>query len=253
MRIVRKMPSAFQGLQAEINTFAKKFIIYIKNDKLFDIIPILTAINNKYGCMDNCNQSRLKTQRRAEMNQTANRAKISITGDLGSGKSTVCRYLKEKFGLKVYSIGQIQRSMAEKYNMDTYAFNKYMEKHPEIDEEIDTELEKIGRRDEAMVLDSRMAWHFVPDSFKVFLSVDPDEAAKRVMKDYRGDVEAYSSTEEAKIRLIERKQSENLRYMVKYGVDCSNPLNYDMIIDSTNLSPEQVAETIIAKLESSRK
>lgn len=186
------------------------------------------------------------------MSQTANKAKISITGDLGSGKSTVCRYLKEKFGLRVYSIGQIQRSMAEKYNMDTCAFNKYMELHPEIDEEIDTELARIGRQDEAMVLDSRMAWHFVPDSFKVFLSVDPDEAAKRVMRDHRGGVETYSSLEEAKLRLIERKQSENLRYMTKYGVDCSNPFNYDMIIDSTNISPEQVAETIIARLAASK-
>lgn len=184
------------------------------------------------------------------MNQTADKVKISITGDLGSGKSTVCRYLKEKYGLKVYSIGQIQRSMAEKYNMDTCTFNRYMELHPEIDEEIDTELTRIGRQDEAMVLDSRMAWHFVPDSFKVFLSVDPDEAAKRVLRDQRGGVETYSSLEEAKIKLIERKQSENLRYMAKYGVDCSNPFNYDIIIDSTAISPEQVAETIIAKLAS---
>lgn len=184
------------------------------------------------------------------MNQTAKRLKISITGDLGSGKSTVCRFLKEKFGLKVYSIGQIQRSMAEKYTMDTCAFNRYMETHPEIDEEIDTALTKIGRQDENMVLDSRMAWHFVPSSFKVFLSVDPNEAARRVLKDQRGGVETYSSLEEAKTRLIERKFSENLRYMAKYGVDCSNPSNYDMIIDSTDISPEQVAETIIAKLKS---
>ncbi len=187
------------------------------------------------------------------MNQTATKLKISITGDLGSGKSTVCRYLKEKFGLRVYSIGQIQRAMAEKYNMDTCAFNKYMENHPEIDEEIDTELARIGRQDESMVLDSRMAWHFVPDSFKVFLSVDPVEAAKRVMRDQRGDVETYANLEEAKIRLVERKQSENLRYMAKYGVDCSNPFNYDMIIDSTNISPEQVADTILTKLASLKK
>jgi CMP/dCMP kinase len=184
------------------------------------------------------------------MNQTAKSVKISITGDLGSGKSTVCRYLKENFGLKVYSIGQIQRSLAEKYSMDICAFNRYMETHPEIDEEIDTELAKIGQRDEAMVLDSRMAWHFVPDSFKVFLSVDSNEAAKRIMLDERGGVETYASLEDAKLRLIERKRSENLRYMTKYGVDCSNPFNYDMIIDSTDISPEQVADTIIAKLAS---
>ncbi|HEY8348932.1 MAG TPA: AAA family ATPase, partial [Clostridia bacterium] len=91
------------------------------------------------------------------MGENGKAIKIAISGDLGSGKSTVCRYLKEKYGLDVYSTGQIQRSLAQKYNMDVLSFNKYMETHPEIDEEIDTELTKIGRLDKDMVLDSRMA------------------------------------------------------------------------------------------------
>jgi cytidylate kinase len=176
--------------------------------------------------------------------------KISITGDLGSGKSTVCRHLKETYGLNVYSIGRIQRSLAQKYNMDVLAFNKYMESHPEIDEEIDTELTEIGRRDENMVLDSRMAWHFVPDSFKVYLSVDPDEAARRVVNDQRGNVETYKCPADAKSCLIERKKSENLRYITKYGVDCSDPGNYDLIIDTTSISAEEVAAMI---MEAARK
>ncbi len=182
------------------------------------------------------------------MNQADKRIKISITGDLGSGKSTVCRYLKENFNLNVYSIGQIQRSLAVKYNMDICAFNRYMETHPEIDEEIDTELTKIGKRDEDMVLDSRMAWHFVPDTFKVFLSVQLDTAARRVMEDHRGTVESYTTLNEAKKRLMERKESENTRYINKYGVDCSNPSNYELIIDTTGISPEQAAEMIMSKL-----
>lgn len=171
--------------------------------------------------------------------------KISITGDLGSGKSTVCRHLKDNYGLSVYSIGQIQRSLAQKYNMDVLAFNKYMESHPEIDEEIDTELTEIGRRDENMVLDSRMAWHFVPDSFKVYLSVDPAEAARRVINDQRGKVETYKNHEEAMSCLIERKKSENIRYSTKYGVECSSPDNYDLIIDTTSMTTEHVAQKIM--------
>lgn len=179
------------------------------------------------------------------MSQTANRVKISVTGDLGSGKSTVCRYLKEHYGLNVYSIGLIQRSLAQKYKMDVLAFNKYMESHPKIDEEIDTELTLIGRRDEDMVLDSRMAWHFVPDTFKVYLVVELEEAARRIMKDQRGTVECYKCPEEAKISLLERKKSENLRYSTKYGVDCSNMNNFDLVLDATSLSPEETAERIM--------
>lgn len=188
----------------------------------------------------------MQVKGRIEMSEAEKKIKISITGDLGSGKSTVCRYLNENYGLNVYSIGQIQRSLAQKYNMDVLAFNKYMESHPEIDEEIDTELAEIGRRTENMVLDSRMAWHFVPDSFKVYLSVEPDEAARRVMNDQRGKVETYKCQDDARSCLIERKKSENLRYINKYGVDCSNPENYDLIIDATSVMPDQVAEQIMA-------
>jgi cytidylate kinase len=124
-----------------------------------------------------------------------------------------------------------------------------MESHPEIDDEIDTELTRIGMLDQDMVLDSRMAWHFVPDSFKVYLTVKPDEAARRIMNDQRGKVETYSSLEDARESLIARKKSENLRYRTKYGVDCSDMNNYDLIIDTTSITPEQAAEKIMAAVE----
>jgi cytidylate kinase len=181
------------------------------------------------------------------MDKCGNCIKISITGDLGSGKSTVCNYLKEHYGLKVYSIGQIQRSLAQRYNMDVLAFNKFMETHPEIDGEIDAELAMLGKRSENMVFDSRMAWHFVPDSFKVYLTVDIDEAARRVMKDQRGKVEMYPSADDAKACLVARKESENLRYITKYGVDCSNLDNYDLVIDTTSISPREAAEKIMSE------
>jgi cytidylate kinase len=179
------------------------------------------------------------------MTVEGSRVKISITGDLGSGKSTVCRYLKERYGFNVYSIGAIQRTLAEKYNMTTYEFNRYMEKHPEIDGEIDAALTEIGKRDEDMILDSRMAWHFVPDSYKVYLAVETDTAARRILDDRRGAVETYSSFDDARRKLLERKASENLRYRTKYGVDCANLENFDLIVDTTFIRPQEAAEKIM--------
>lgn len=174
--------------------------------------------------------------------------KISITGDLGSGKSTVCKFIMEQYGFKIYSIGSIQRSLAQKYNMSILEFNKYMETHTEIDEEIDNELSKIGNRDENMILDSRMAWHFVPQSFKVYLAVDIAIAAKRIYAMDRGNVEAYSNIEDAKAKILQRKSSENFRYLNKYGVDCSLMDNYDLVIDTSYLSPQQITDIIMKKM-----
>ena len=63
--------------------------------------------------------------------------KISLAGDLGSGKSTVSKILIEELGATYYSTGAIVRDIAEKRGMSVVELNTYMETHPEIDHEID--------------------------------------------------------------------------------------------------------------------
>ena len=58
--------------------------------------------------------------------------KIAISGDLGSGKSTIGRLFESRLGLKFHSGGSIFRSLATKYNMTPAEFSKYSEIHPEI-------------------------------------------------------------------------------------------------------------------------
>ena len=50
--------------------------------------------------------------------------RISLAGDLGSGKSTGGQILQKRFCADVISIGKIQREMAEKLGMDTTEFNQ---------------------------------------------------------------------------------------------------------------------------------
>ena len=45
------------------------------------------------------------------------------------------------------------------------------------------EADKSGSK--TYILDSRLAWHFVPSSFKVYLTVRPEIAAERVMNDHK--------------------------------------------------------------------
>ena len=63
--------------------------------------------------------------------------KISLAGDLGSGKSTVANILISRLGAEYYSTGAIVRAIAEERGMTVTELNKYMETHPEIDHEID--------------------------------------------------------------------------------------------------------------------
>lgn len=172
---------------------------------------------------------------------------ITITGNLGSGKSTICKILEDKYGFEVYSTGKVQREIAREMNVTTLEMNRLMCSDPKYDTMIDDTTAKISRenRDRNIIFDSRLAWHFVEQSFKVFLSVSLDVAAQRIMNDNRGKEEKYSSFEEAKELLAARAATEDERYKEMYKLEYFNYLNYNLIIDSTYCTPERIASVIM--------
>jgi len=171
---------------------------------------------------------------------------ISITGDLGSGKSTVSKLLQKRLGYDYVYTGKIQREIAKRHNMNTLELNKYSETHPEIDEEIDTTF-KLLNNSNHLIVDSRLAWFFIPKSFKIFLKTDLAVSANRISSDMWRETENYVSQDEAIDKIVARKESEIKRYMNLYGVNCTDLSNFDLIIDTSYITPEEVADTIIAK------
>jgi cytidylate kinase len=174
---------------------------------------------------------------------------ITLTGDLGSGKSTVSNLLCEKLKYGYIHTGKIQRDIADRYNMTTLELNEYSETHPEIDAEIDSIFKSLNTASH-LVVDSRMAWFFIPDSFKVFLKTDIAVAAERISADRQRKNEKYTSPEEAVKNIAARKTSENRRYLELYGANCSDFSSFDLVADTSRTTPEQVAETIIRHYES---
>jgi len=172
---------------------------------------------------------------------------ITITGNLGSGKSTVARLLSEKYDFEVYSTGKVQRELAAKMNLSTLELNQLMMSDRKYDHMIDDATRQISRdkKDENIIFDSRLAWNFVEHSFKVFVSVSLDVAAGRVMNDQRGSVEKYSSIEEAKELLAKRAETESIRYKDIYNLNYMDFSNYNFIIDSTYCNPDLIADIIM--------
>ena len=171
---------------------------------------------------------------------------ISLTGDLGSGKSTVSSILCSQLSYEYIYTGQIQRNIAERYSMTTNELNVYAETHPEIDQEIDDTFRSLGDA-HRLVVDSRLAWFFIPNSFKVFLKTNIIVSAQRIAKDTLRINENYASLQEAAMGIIERKKSEVKRYKQYYNVDCLDLTNYHLIIDTTEILPEQVGEIILSE------
>lgn len=169
---------------------------------------------------------------------------ITITGNLGAGKTSVCKVLKEK-GYEVISAGSIFRQIAEEKGVDVVELNRLAEADRSIDDMLDARSAKLGAEKDGAVFDSRMAWHFVPKSFKVFLLTDQKVSARRVMLDRTRSAEQYASPEEAMAALKKRADLEQERFRELYGVDYYDVSNYDFVIETSDATPEQIADEII--------
>ncbi len=182
---------------------------------------------------------------------------ISLAGSLGSGKSTIAKqlmtmlesYMQELAFLEevspvLYSTGDIQRKIAKKLGMNTLELNKYSEKAKRIDHEIDGFTKKLAGAGHAFVIDSRLAWHFIPKSFKVFLCLKNSTAAERVFAGEKRQSELYANPKEAMQSIERRQASEAKRFLKLYAVDIYSFQNYDFVAETSFLSPAVLAESI---------
>ncbi len=202
---------------------------------------------------------------------------ITISGEPASGKSTVVKHLKseyEKMGFNVHiiSVGHTFREIARKEYLKMYPDRtdanladiqtdpSFIAKRDMIDKMVDGEVAKRGREinnverpNDVYIIDSRLAWSNIPDSYAIRLTVNENIAGNRVFNDKtRGKEDQYGSLEEAIIKTRERKLAEISRYKQRYGVDLTNPDNYDLIVDTSYSKSDELAQIIIAGEEKYR-
>lgn len=170
---------------------------------------------------------------------------ISLAGDLASGKGTISNILKERLNYTVYRNGEYARKLAKDMGLDITSFNDYLAKHPEIDQQIEKSAAEYAEEHDNFIIDARLGWYAVPNSFKVYLTVDIDVAAQRAFHDpNRKETEKFDTLEEQKADLQKRFQMENERYWKLYGVHKEDMSNYDLVLDTTITQPEKIADKI---------
>lgn len=175
---------------------------------------------------------------------------ITISGTQGSGKSTISKILRDNYDFDIIKVSDIMRNYAKEQGISLLEANKRNETTYLIDQIMDSRTIELAKEigDKNTIFDSRMAWHFIPDSFKIFVKTDDETAAKRIMNDQRDKEEQYKDLEEAKIKIKQRRESESKRYKELYNVDNLDLDNYDLVLDSTHQSAEELAEIIIDEI-----
>jgi len=171
---------------------------------------------------------------------------ITISGNPGSGKSTVGRLLSNKIGLKYVYSGEIFRKTAKKYSMSLEEFSSYCEKHKEIDKELDDYQLEILQKGNVIVEGRIAGWiahrNNIP-ALKVILDTDIETRAGRIVNRESGDIE------KRKQEMLNRERSEALRYKNYYNIDLKDITIYDLVIDSTEKTPEEIIKLIIQKIK----
>jgi|LFRM01.1.fsa_nt_gb predicted cytidylate kinase len=169
--------------------------------------------------------------------------RITISGPPGSGKTTVCRILGERLGLDVVVSGHIFRQMAKERDMTLPEFGHMCEIDPQVDIELDRRMVEIASRSENLCLEGRLAAHMLTRhgiaALRVLMTADIVERSRRVAEREGG------SPEQRRAEIEEREACEAKRYLTYYDIDIRDRSIYDLIIDTTDISAEEVAEIII--------
>ena len=173
---------------------------------------------------------------------------ITIAGTAGSGKSTVGEMLARKLGYTLYCIGDIRREKAKSLGMTLEQYNRLGENDPSTDRDVDSYQAELARKNDNFIMIGRTSFHFIPQSFKIYLEVDPKIGARRILKCKRPEERAFS-VDEMMQSIERRKISDILRYKKFYNIDVYDKRHFDLVIDTSNLSPEKILRKILDSIK----
>lgn len=181
---------------------------------------------------------------------------ITLNGDEGAGKSTAAKKIAAELGFAFYNTGQIFRDLAKKRNLTLVEYLKLGETDSSIDREVDDFVVALSNKEDNFIIDSRMAWHFIPKSLKIYLTVDNIEGAKRIYHNLQGEnsrneIKNNASLEELVEKIKERRETDGKRYKMYYGVDIREEKNYDFVLDTTNLERNEVFDKVMGFIKTS--
>jgi len=174
--------------------------------------------------------------------------KIAISGRSGCGNTTICRMLADILNIRF--INFTFRSLAQERNLDLKEMLEIAANDDSIDREVDSRqvaLAREGAEDGVTggcVLGSRLAiWMLEEADLKVYLDASPEVRVNRIIKRESG------SFEEVFAFTAERDKRDHGRYLRIYNIDTNDYSFADLIINTDDLTPQQITDIIIEKVK----
>ncbi len=172
---------------------------------------------------------------------------ITIAGSQGSGKSSTAKLVAKELGYRHFSSGDLFREIAKERGLSIEAINLTAEDQKGIDYMVDERLKGMAE-DLNLVIDSRLAFHWIPNSFKAFLTLDPDTAAERIFNHITTEgrtSQTALSIAEVRKNIDIRITSERKRYLDLYQLDPTDSKHFNLVIDTKRYDLPTVARMVI--------
>lgn len=179
---------------------------------------------------------------------------IVLSGPPAVGKTTAAHILSERLGLPVVGGGDILKEMAQDRGYKVNAadwwdtdegirFLKEREANSDFDKEADRRLALKIHGGNVIITSYTAPW-IARDGFKVWLSGTDKNRAKRMSARDNESVEKCA-------KVIEIRDKENAKhYKSLYNIDFDiDTKPFDLVIDTNNITAEEVADIIIKKLK----
>jgi len=175
---------------------------------------------------------------------------ITISGNIGSGKTALSTRLAEALGYDELYMGNVFRELAKEKGMTIEEFYAALKNDPEIERAVDRQQADFMKLNNDIVMQGRMAWFFAKEStfpaFNVFLRVDPKIGAERSGKRKENAGRPLEAIIKANTA---REASERERYKILYDIEnVQDPTHYDFVLDTSKLTEDETFKKVFEKI-----
>lgn len=172
---------------------------------------------------------------------------ITLSGQPGSGKTSVAKELCAKYGFVLISAGEQFRKLAAERNMSLEEFGAMCESDPSIDVDIDKRQKELSTMYPMALVEGRLAGRTINADMKIWLKTPIEVRAQRVAK--RENISFERALDETRNREI----CEITRYKKHYNIDLYDLSFYDVIIDTAKWDAAGVSSIVFAAIDALKK
>jgi CMP/dCMP kinase len=163
---------------------------------------------------------------------------VTVSGEIGAGKSTVARALARALGLRYLSAGEIFRDEARRRGVTLAALGRLAEQDHAIDQALDR-MQIEAARQGGILIDSRLSGWLIDGDLRIWLRAPLSIRAGRIAA--RDGVPVGRAQAEVQAR----EESERRRYREIYRVDLSDLTRYHVIVDTGMWTAEEIVDALL--------